>query len=170
MFFKNIDTYSNKKLFILNFFFNFVYFIFLVVCPIITISIKYKIFEKVPEHIRLTGIGLILFILVGLYIYLKLKEIVEKLPQNKSRQQKLKFTLRMIINIIPFFLIILALSMTNDTIDIAFDTFRYCIIFFLVSIIIKGLFLDYLEAEKEIRNKAQELIEIDKRKIVLKEK
>lgn len=170
MFFKNIDTYSNKKLFILNVFFNFIYFIFLVVCPIITISIKYKIFEKVPEHIRLTGIGLILFVIVGLYIYLKLKEIVEKLPQNKSRQQKLKFTLRMIINIIPFFLIILALSMTNDTIDIAFDTFRYCIIFFLVSIIIKGLFLDYLEAEKEIRNKAQELIEIDKRKIVLKEK
>ncbi|MCM1556279.1 MAG: hypothetical protein NC087_01960 [Anaeroplasma bactoclasticum] len=168
MFFKNIAQYSPKKLLVLNIIFHLLYFALLLIGPIVTIGIKYSIFEKVSEHVRLTGIGLILFITIGFYGYLKIKNAVKKLPEITLSQQKLKFNLEMVFNCIPILLLFLALSMTKSNIDLAYQTFSYCIIYILCAIFIDGFFLKYLAAEYEIRIKAEELLEIDSRKELLK--
>lgn len=170
MFFKNIASYSKKKLTILNIIFHLIYFLLLVVGPIVIICIKYSIFKKVPAHVRLTGIGLVLFIALGLYGYVKLKSAVEKLPQVKVGQQKIKFTLRTIIKCIPLSLIMLALAMTKNNIQVAFDTFKYCTLFILAAILVEGFFLDYLSAENDLRAKALESLEVDYRKELLSSK
>lgn len=167
MFFKKIETYSNNKLKLLSIIFHCIYFILLLIAPIIVISTKYQIFEHIPEQTRLTGIGLILFIIVGIYCYLKLKNSINGLPQTTLKEQKVKFSLLTITNILPLGLILLALAMTKNNIILAFETLQLCSIFILLANLIDGLFIRFLVAEKQIRNKTLEIIEVDKRKELL---
>ncbi len=170
MFFTNIETYSKKKLLLLSIAFHVIYFLTILVCPIITISFQYKIFENVPAHLKLTGIGLILFVSLGMYCYIKLKEMVGKLPQITLGQQRLKFTLQTIFSCLPLSIILLALAMTKSSIDVAFKTFQYCALFILGANFIDGFFLKYISAENDLRIRAQELLEIDSRKELLSKK
>ncbi len=164
MFFSDIGNYSTKKLLILNIIFSILYLGFLVIGPISVICFKYQIVERIPTSIKLTGIGLILFVAVGLYAYLYIKKLIRKLPEIKLNQQRIKFTLEMILDCFPVGLFLLAIAMTKDNVNKAFETVSYCSVFFLAAQVIDGLFLKYLSAEKSMRNKAVELIEIDIRK------
>ena len=165
MFFKNIGTYNKKKLRGLNIVFSLLHFIALVIVPIIIVCTNYKIFQQSNDvGVKLTGVGIIMFVVVGLFAFIKLKNAVAELPQITFKQQRLKFTLQTIFSLIPYLLITLLLFYAKTNVMIAYTTFTYCVISFTVAELIDGLFLKYLKAEYSLRAKAMEVVEIENRK------
>ena len=96
MFLKNIGTYNKKKLKSLNIIFGLLHFIALVIVPIIIICNNYQIFKNNDVAVKLTGVGLIMFVVLGLFAFIKLKNVVADLPHVTYKQQTFKFTLQTI--------------------------------------------------------------------------
>ena len=67
MFFKDLSTWSKAKLRGLNFLFSFVHFVALVLVPVIIVAVNYKLFENNEGGLKLTAIGIIVIIILGLY-------------------------------------------------------------------------------------------------------
>lgn len=168
MFFKGIEKYSNKKLKALSLIFNGLYLIAFLIIPIIIICDNYCIFKKATANsIRITGIGLIFFVLLGLFCYIKLKKLIAKFPQETLNQQRFKFTIEMIFNLLPLLLILIVLTITQDNLLMAFKTFRNCSYSIILSILIDGLCVKYLDAEIGLRKEARHLKSVKSREDIV---
>lgn len=164
MFLKNIGTYNKKKLRGLNIIFGLLHFIALVIVPTIIICTNYQIFKHNEIAVKLTGVGIILFVVLGLFAFIKLKNAVADLPQITYKQQCAKFTLQTIFSLIPYLLITLLLFYAKTNVMIAYTTFTYCLISLGCAELIDGLFLKYIKAEYNLRAKAMEVVEVENRK------
>lgn len=163
MFFKDIETWSKKKLRGLNILFSLLHFIALVLVPVIIVADNYKLFDE-GGNFKLTAIGIIVIIILGLYAYIKLKKVIDDLPQLKLSQQRFKFTIQGILSLIPIIIIIVALEYAKTDYSIAINVIKYCSISFGCAILIDALFLKYIAQEIAIRNDALKLVETEKRK------
>ena len=168
MFFTNIESYGKKKLRMLNAIFGILYFMASVVAPVIIVGINYELFKKTEATTKLTAVGIICVIVLGFYAYNKLKTAIDSLPQIKHNQQCFKFTIQMFIEMIPFIIISLLLFFARNEIDTAYKTFSQCMISIFISKFIDGMFCKYLKAELDLRYKALEIVEIEKRKELVK--
>ena len=165
MFF-NLANLSKKQFNLVRFIFEIIHILLLVVGPSIVVCTKYKIFEKTTENptIKLTGVGIILIIILGLYFYTKIMQTINKFPETKLSQQRIKFTAQMILSIIPVVLILIGLALAKDNVNLAFDTAIQCLIFILIDKLFDGLCLKYVYAELSIREEAARLNAIDSRR------
>ena len=162
MFFKNIDTWEQKTLRIAYILFTIAYYIFTLLIPVIIIGCRYEIFKKVSNY-RLTGWGIILIVVVVFVAIRTLNKALNKLPETTLNEQRLKYSLLGVkALVIPIFIVIVMGMLKNDF-TLAYKTILLCVIFFIVGILIDYLFIKYLEREIELRRKAKEQIEVDKR-------
>lgn len=163
MFFKDIENWSKQKLRGLNILFSFLHFVALVLIPVIIVGINYKLFETAGTY-KLTAIGIIVVVILGLYAYGKLKKVIDDLPQVKLGQQRFKFSIQAILSLIPIIIILVALNFAKNDYLIAINVIKWCSVSFGCGILIDGLFLKYIDAEIKLRAKALELVEVEKRK------
>ena len=162
MFFKDIDSWEQKKLRLFYIGFNVLYYILTLMIPIIIIGCRYQIFKKVSSY-RITGWGLILITSVVFVAVRSLNKALNKLPDTTLKEQRLKYTLLGFkALIIPIFIVIVMGLLKNDF-ALAYNTIWLCMIFFISGIFVDYLVIKYLEKEIELRNKAKEKIEVDKR-------
>lgn len=168
MFFKDIETWTSKKLRGLNVLFSFLHFIALVLIPIIIVGTHYDLFTKEEGGFKLTGIGIIVVVILGLYAYIKMKKVVDGLPQIKLTQQRFKFSLQAILSLIPLIILLVAINYAKTNYELAFKVAKYCLISFASAVVIDGLFLKYIDQEKAIRTKTLDLVEVEKRKGLMK--
>ena len=164
MFFKDIKSYSKATLRTLKITFSLLYILFLLVIPVAIVCYKYHLFSKHSEGYSITGAGLIFFIIMGVFIYKRIKKAIERLPELTYNQQKFKFTFQSIVNLLPLFLILIAMLLVADDIKIAYNTFKLCLIFLIIAELIDGFCLKYIDAEIDLRRKALEQKEIEDRK------
>jgi hypothetical protein len=163
MFFKNIENWSKQKLRGLDFLFNLLHFVALVLVPIIIVGYNYKLFTK-EDGFKLTAIGIIVIIILGLYSYIKLKKVIDNLPQVKLSQQRFKFTIQTILSLLPIIIIIVGLELAKTNFSIAINVATWCSVSFACAMIIDGLFLKYTSQEIALRCKTLEIVEVEKRK------
>lgn len=163
MFFNNIASYSKAKMRVLTIICNIIYVGLLVVGPSIIIGCRYAIFGTSSAGVKLTGVGAILFVIVGLYAYIYIKKLMHKLPDISLNQQRVKYTIEMVLNLAPMLILLIASILVRDDITKAFNTLLMCFGFFIGAIIFDGLFLKYIEAENTIRKKALLNKEVTKR-------
>lgn len=163
MFFKDIDKWSKKKLRGLDFLFSFLHFVALVLVPVIIVAINYKLFETAGTY-KLTAIGIIVVIILGLYAYIKLKKVIDDLPQIKLSQQRFKFTVQSILSLLPIIIIVVGLELAKTNFSIAINVATWCSVSFACAILIDGLFCKYIAQEVNLRAKTLEMVEIEKRK------
>lgn len=152
--FKNIKTWSKKKLKWVSLACHIIHLIFMLVIPSIIVCSNYKLFENAPAKVRITGVGIIFFIVIGIYAFNKLKDSISKMPQTTYNQQCLKFALEMIITLLPMCLIIFAFWLAKEEIQIAYNTMLGCLVSFFCANIIYFLFIKFLQAELFIRDSA----------------
>lgn len=164
MFFKEIDKWSQKKLKRVNGLFTLLHFIALVVIPIIIVGFNYQLFSKEEGGFKLTAIGIIVVIILGLYAYFKLRKVINDLPQIKKSQQCFKFTSQMILSLLPICIILAGLQLAKSNFLLAIEVIQWCSISFVGAVLIDGLFLKYIHQEVSIRAKTLEVVEIEKRK------
>lgn len=163
MFFKNIDKWSKKKLRGLNLLFSFLHFVALVLIPICVVGHNYKLFSNY-NGLKLTAVGIIVVVILGLYSYIKLKKVIDELPQLKLSQQRFKFSSQGVLSLIPILIICAGLEYAKNDFHIAIIVIRWCCVSFIGAILIDALFLKYIAQEINIRTKALEMVEIEKRK------
>lgn len=163
MFFKDIDKWSKGKLRGLKALFSFLHFTALVLIPVIITGVNYKLFETGGTY-KLTAIGIIVVVILGLYAYSKLKEVIDELPQVKLGQQRFKFSVQTILSLVPIIIILVALEYAKNDYLIAINVIKWCSVSFASALLIDGLFLKYIKAELSLRNKALDLVEVEKRK------
>ena len=164
MFFKDISNWSKQKLRGLNILFSLLHFVALVLIPIIITGVNYKLFSKSEGGLKLTAIGIIVVVILGLYAYTKLKKAIDDLPQIKLGQQRFKFSIQAILSLMPIVIILVALNFAKNDYLIAINVIKWCSVSFGGAILIDGLFLKYITAEIKLRAKALELVEVDKRR------
>lgn len=164
MFFKDIKSYDKATLRTLKIIFSVFYLLFLLVIPVTIVCCKYHLFHKHTTDYSITGAGLIFFIILGIYIYKRIKKLLNKLPELTYNQQKFKFTLQTFVNLIPLFLLLIGMFLVADDIKTAYNTFKLCLIFFIFAEIIDGLCLKYIDAELDLRKEALKMKEIEDRK------
>ena len=163
MFFKNIENWSKQKLRGLNILFGFLHFVALVLVPVIITGINYKLFEA-GGNFKLTAVGIIVVVILGLYAYTKIKKAIDDLPQVKLGQQRFKFSIQAILSLLPIIIILVALNFAKNDYLIAINVIKWCSVSFGCGILIDGLFLKYIDAEINLRAEASKLVEIEKRK------
>lgn len=165
MFF-DLSTLSKKQFGLVRILFEAIHILLLVIGPSIVVCTKYKIFEKTVENstIKLTGIGIVLIIILGLYFYTKIMQTINKFPEIKLSQQRIKFTIQMIFGILPIVLILIGLALAKDNVNLAFDTATMCLGFILISKLFDGLCLKYVYAEAALREDAAKLNEVESRR------
>ncbi len=162
MFFKNIDTWEQKTLRIAYILFTIAYYIFTLLIPVIIIGCRYEIFKKVSNY-RLTGWGIILIVVVVFVAIRTLNKALNKLPETTLNEQRLKYSLLGVKALIVPIFIVIVMGMLKNDFTLAYKTILLCVIFFIIGIVIDYLFIKYLEREIELRRKAKEQIEVDKR-------
>lgn len=164
MFFKNIDKWSKGKLRAWNIIFTLLHFIALVLVPIIIVGVNYDLFTNSEGGFKLTAVGIIVVVILGLYAFVKLKKVVDNLPQLKHSQQAFKFTIQTILSLVPIAIILVGLEFAKKDFMIAVEVIKWCSVSFVGAILIDGLFLKYIQQELDLRMKTLEMVEIEKRK------
>ena len=152
--FKNISEWSNKKLRWMSIVFNLLYFTMMAIIPAVIICLEYKLFEVQSTAMKLTGVGLILVIVLGLYAYYKIREEINKLPQVKYNHQCIKFGLQLLFSLMPKGLILFGFWMVRTDIQVAYDTMLWCLLSMFLSDIVDYGFLKFIQVEREIREDA----------------
>ena len=162
MFFKDIDTWDMKRLRIFSLIFNALYLVATLVVPIIIVGCRYQIFHAVSQY-RLTGWGWICAIIVAVVSIRVVKKVVNKLPESTLNQQRLKYSILGVRALfIPILLLIGMRALKNDF-DLAYYTLWWCLISYTCGILIDYLCIKYLDRELDLRKKATELNEVNKR-------
>lgn len=155
MFFKDINKWNMKRLRLTALAFNCLYFIFVMVAPIIVVGTKYQLFHKVSAY-RLTGWGWICAIVVAVVSIRAIKKAVDKMPEITHKQQMLKYTiLGFRALFIPILLLIVMKALKTDF-DLAYSTMWLCLIFYIVGIVIDYTCIKYIDRAKAVRIKAIE--------------
>lgn len=164
MFFKNIENWTKQKLRGLNILFSLLHFTALVLVPVIITGVNYRLFSNSTGGLKLTAVGSIIVVILGLYAYIKMKKVIDDLPEIKVGQQRFKFTIQAILSLLPIIIIIIAIQFAKKDFNTAMNVLQWSSVSFACGILIDGLLLKYIKAELTLRSKALELVEIEKRK------
>lgn len=162
MLFNDISTWSKSKLRMVRAVSYILYALAVLIVPIFIIAIRYQVFHA--TNYKLTGWGIICLMIVFFVGYGLINRLVNKMPQITLNQQRVKFTIQLILKcIVPVGLIIIA-CLIKDDMEKAIDTMILICTSYVIGIGIDYLAIQYLEEEVDLRAKALEQKEIDKRK------
>lgn len=165
MFF-DLSKLSKSQFNVVRFISELINIMLLIVGPSIVVCTKYKIFEKtaVSTTLKITGVGIILVIILGLYFYTKIVQMINKFPETRLSQQRIKFTVQMVFGLVPVGMILLGLVLAKDNVNLAFDTATICMSFILASKLFDGICLKYVHAELNLREEAAKVNEVESRR------
>lgn len=162
MFFKNLNTWTDKKLNLARLGFYALYFTCALIIPIIIVALKYDLFKEVSGY-RFTAVGIILFLIIAIGGVGRLIRVVHSLPEDKPKQQHLKFTCEMVIALVIPIAILFCLRLLRDNFNLAYSTLTYCVYCWLVAIVIDYMILKYLDAEHALRKEANHVQAVNER-------
>lgn len=166
MWFKNIANWEQSKLRKVFWIYKSIYLIGMLLIPIIIIASRYDLIKN--SSTRLTGIGLILVVCFAVYVLESLKNFIKDMAEITKAQQIVKFTSNLVFSLVIPVLIIIAVQLIKQNVELACDTILYCMISIIASIILDNIAVKYLEAERHLRKEAQKKLEIDKRADAMK--
>lgn len=162
MFFNDIASWSKTKLRAYWISFNVVYFIASILIPIIIVGCRYEIFKKSSAY-RLTGWGIVLIIIIVVVAIKIINKMLNKLPESTLAEQRVKYTALGVKSLILPIFVLVVMLMFKKNFDLAFNTCLWCVISFIAGILVDMFFIKYLDRELDLRNKAKEQNEINKR-------
>lgn len=166
MWFKDIATWSQKKLRTTFWIYKSIYFVLILLVPVIIVATRYQLIRNAST--RLTGIGLILVICFAVYAFEGIKNFVNNLAEVTKPQQLLKFNMGLVFALIVPILVMISIRLIKQNVNLACDTIVYSMFSIIGGIVIEYVAIKYLEAERTLRKDAQKKLEVDKRVEILK--
>ena len=163
MFFKDIAEWSKRKVFWMDILFSAIYIIFMIVIPIIIISVNYGAGETVEKSKLLTSWSLVFILIAAVVGIFALSKLARKLPDETFKQQTIKYTLELVQDLILPVLGFVALHQFKVNFDLAYTVLSWCIVSFICGILIDGLVLKYIDKELSFNKEIDHKAEIEKR-------
>ena len=163
MFFKDIAEWSKRKVFWMDILFSAIYIVFMIIIPIIIISVNYGAGETVEKSKLLTSWSLVLILIVAVVGIFAISKLARKLPDETFKQQTVKYTLELVQRLILPVLGFVALHQFKVNFDLAYTVLSWCIISFICGILVDGLVLKYIDKELSFNKELDHRAEIEKR-------
>ena len=138
MFFKNIDSWSKKKLILVTVIVALAYFLAASVVPCIFIAKNYGVFRE-TSHYRLTGAGIIIMVILISFGGKAIKALLGFLPRDTQKQQIVRYTIELLFGMIIPALALYGIHLIRVNVDTACTTATQCIISIMVAILINNL-------------------------------
>ena len=161
MWFTDIASWSQNKLKAHFLVYGLFYLAFALIIPIIIVGVKYDLIKS--SSTRLTGVGLILVVAIAVFLLKGVKRLLNKLPQEELKEQRFKFSVLMIYNLIIPVIALVVINLIKQNVILACDTLTKCVASFICATMIDYLTLKYLEVEWDLRQEAKHKIAVNKR-------
>lgn len=142
MFFKNIDSWSKKKLILVTVLVALAYFMAASIVPCIFIAHNYQVFRT--SNFRLTGAGFIIIIILVSFGGKAIKALLGFLPRDTQKQQIFRYSLELVFGMIVPALALWGIHLFRANVDLACQTAMQCIISIMVAVLINNIALKSL--------------------------
>lgn len=162
--FKDIQSWSNKKLFWAHLIVGLVYIGFMLIAPVITVSCKYELFITSEKVGKLSGFGILIVIIIGIVGIRALKNVVSNLPETTYGKMWFKVAMTTVYSLMLPILAVIVMGCFKDDFATAYETMKLVLIFFICGILVDKLVLSWIERERRLRNAGEEADEIDARR------
>lgn len=159
MFFKDIYTWSEKKLFWTRAICWSIYFIFATLIPVIIVLCNYGSIRN--KAYAVPKIWLVFIIIVATFGVKKLLQAVQDMDDITPKDQRIKFSIEMIVALIIPAAIGFALFQLETNWDLAKDTIIGCIVSYSAAIVIENVCCKSLDVARRNKKKAKEKIAVD---------
>ena len=150
MFFKDIDSWTKKKLYLFIVLFGSLYFIVATLVPVIIVAINYDLFGK--GNYRLTAAGIIVVIFLLTSGRKAFHWVISIMPQETQKQQIVRYSVELIAGLIIPAVAIWVIHLFKVNMELAANTATACIISMIVAIVIDNLFLKTLRYQVQCLN------------------
>ena len=160
MFFKDIDTWSKKKLALVTLICGLIYLVFATVIPTIIIGCKYGIFKN--TKFSLTGGALVCIVILVTVGFKACNWLFGLLPQTTQKQQCFRYTLEMLGALIIPAIALWVIHLIKVNVNLACDTLTWCIVSWIGAIIVNNVTLKTLKYQWSISSKVDELEKINR--------
>lgn len=158
-----MKNWTNKKLRNYLILFNILYIIFMVILPVIYVTIEYNSYESVQKY-RLTSMTIILYIII-MFIFINcVNKIRRKIPDYNRKWQCFKYTLDLIPCLVVIFAILFFCEMMKVDFSKAYNCVKFSCYTILFGCIIDKMFLQFMNKEYDLRIEAKKQIDINERK------
>lgn len=164
--FKDVDSWSNKKIKTNYIIYTIIYYLFTLLAPTIVVCINYGLFKNAVQSKKLNGALLLLIMIFVIVVFRAFKKVVNRLPEETMKQQKVKYSLLCLYSLaIPLSIAIL-LIFSHKQLELAYNTALWCIGFFSLGIIVDHCFIMYLDNTMKVDAEADHTERIAKRRHV----
>lgn len=151
MCFKDIDSWSKKKLYLMTAIFASLYFIAATVVPVIIIAANYSLFGKSGNY-KLTAAGLIVVILLLTVGRKSVAWITSIMPQETQKQQIFRYSFEMAFALVIPLCGYWVIQLFKKNVDLAANTASWCVLSFVIAIIVDNVFLKTLRYQHQCMN------------------
>ena len=160
MFFKDIDSWSPKKLKLVTLAWAIAYFVFAAIIPVIIVASKYNVFGK--SSFKLTAAALIVIIIIISVGVKAFKWLTGIMPESKKSQQILKYSIQLFGALLIPLLILWIVHLIQVDMQLALSTLTYCVYSYIVAIAIQYLGLRSLEYQWKKSNELDDREKLDR--------
>ena len=151
MFFKDIDSWSKKKLITMTAIFASLYFLAATVIPVLIVSANYNLIGKGGNY-KLTAAGLIVVIMILTIGRKSVNWITSIMPQETQKQQIFRYSFEMVFALIVPLVGFWVIQLFKKNVELAANTASWCVLSFIVAIIIDNVFLKSLRYQHQCLN------------------
>ena len=142
MFFKDIDSWSKKKLLMMTAIFGSLYLIAATIVPVIIVASNYNLFGN--GSYKLTAAGIIVIIILLTAGRKAFHWITSIMPQETQKQQIFRYSFEMVFALIIPACALWVIHLFKVNMELAATTATWCIVSFMVAIVIDNVALKTL--------------------------
>lgn len=150
MFFKDIDSWTKKRLYLFIALFGSLYFIAATLVPVIIVAHNYDLFGK--GNYRLTAAGIIVVIFLLTSGRKAFHWVISIMPQETQKQQIVRYSVELVAALIIPAVAIWVIHLFKVNMELAANTATACIISMIVAIFVDNLFLKTLRYQVQCLN------------------
>ncbi len=150
MFFKDIDSWTKKKLYLFIALFGSLYFVAATLVPGIIVAHNYDLFGK--GNYRLTAAGIIVVIFLLTSGRKAFHWVISIMPQETQKQQIVRYSVELVAALIIPAVAIWVIHLFKVNMELAANTATACIISMFVAIFVDNLFLKTLRYQVQCLN------------------
>lgn len=151
MFFKDIDSWSKKRLIAMTAIFASLYFLAATVIPIFIVGANYNLIGKGGSY-KLTAAGIIVVIMILTIGRKSVNWITSIMPQETQKQQIFRYCVEMVFALIVPLVGFWVIQLFKKNVELAANTASWCVLSFVFAIIIDNLTLKTLRYQWQCIN------------------
>lgn len=166
----DLKNLSKNNFRIVNLTVYIVYFLLILVVPLIVIGVHYELFSETTEEdlgMHLSGWGLVFIGVVGAIGLVTLRKVIDKIPEAGIGSARLKYSLNFLTELIGPAIVIAILFFMKDNFDRAYGCAKDIVVVYIAAAAYKWLLLSSVQRESRLRDKAREVNEVDARRGVV---